>query len=191
MAPNRPQTLIRLDVSVGSQTRKSGPAILTSVLPTTADIRQRGGHVRKVRTSRLGLLNLGCLGTSETKYQRKTLGQKIRLQPCIRHTGRPRTAGAQQRSNERRSCNGDTADAGWSCPVRSGRYRPSCWRDPYRPRTDDAMPNSNPSRQTIKQVQSSPKLWSDRRAPGPAKHPQSLPALPLGSPVQSQTAVRV
>src|SRR5882762_5187178 len=30
------------------QKRKSGPAILTSVLPSTADIRQRGGHVRKV-----------------------------------------------------------------------------------------------------------------------------------------------
>jgi hypothetical protein len=27
------------------QKRKSGPAILTSVLPSTADIRQRGGHV--------------------------------------------------------------------------------------------------------------------------------------------------
>src|SRR6266849_10122987 len=30
------------------QKRKSDPAILTSVLPSTADIRQRGGHVRKV-----------------------------------------------------------------------------------------------------------------------------------------------
>jgi hypothetical protein len=30
------------------QKRKSRPAILTSVLPSTADIRQRGGHVRKV-----------------------------------------------------------------------------------------------------------------------------------------------
>lgn len=30
------------------QKRKSNPAILTSVLPSTTDIRQRGGHVRKV-----------------------------------------------------------------------------------------------------------------------------------------------
>jgi hypothetical protein len=30
------------------QKRKSGPPILTSVLPSTADVRQRGGHVRKV-----------------------------------------------------------------------------------------------------------------------------------------------
>src|SRR5712664_1644392 len=30
------------------QKRKSGPAILTSVLPSTADIRQRGGHVQKL-----------------------------------------------------------------------------------------------------------------------------------------------
>jgi hypothetical protein len=35
-------------VSLG-QTRKSGDAILTSVLPSTADIRQRGGHVRKAQ----------------------------------------------------------------------------------------------------------------------------------------------
>jgi hypothetical protein len=53
-------------MSASGQKRKSGRAILTSVLPSTADIRQRGGHVQKVRTSRLALLNLGCLGTSET-----------------------------------------------------------------------------------------------------------------------------
>jgi hypothetical protein len=35
-------------MSLLGQTRKSGDAILTSVLPSTADIRQRGGHVRKV-----------------------------------------------------------------------------------------------------------------------------------------------
>jgi hypothetical protein len=35
-------------ISEVRQKRKSGPAILTSVLPSTADIRQRGGHVRKV-----------------------------------------------------------------------------------------------------------------------------------------------
>jgi MFS family permease len=37
------------------QKRKSGPAILTSVLPSTADIRQRGGHVRKVPTTDMAL----------------------------------------------------------------------------------------------------------------------------------------
>src|SRR5882724_8923593 len=35
-------------MSVPRQERKSGPAILTSVLPSTADNRQRDGHVRKV-----------------------------------------------------------------------------------------------------------------------------------------------
>jgi hypothetical protein len=35
-------------MSEKDQKRKSGPAILTSVLPSTADIGQRGGHVRKV-----------------------------------------------------------------------------------------------------------------------------------------------
>src|SRR5258708_38031087 len=63
-------------MTVAAHTRTSVPPLLTSVLPTSPDIRQRGGHVRKVRTSRLGLLNLGCLGTSETKHQRKTLDKK-------------------------------------------------------------------------------------------------------------------
>jgi hypothetical protein len=35
------------DVRCGSDS-EVGPAILTSTLPSTADIRQRGGHVRKV-----------------------------------------------------------------------------------------------------------------------------------------------
>jgi hypothetical protein len=35
------------NVAFGSKT-EIGPAILTSVLPSTADIRQRDGHVRKV-----------------------------------------------------------------------------------------------------------------------------------------------
>ena len=35
-------------MSLLGQTRKSGDAILTSVLPSTADIHRRGGHVPKV-----------------------------------------------------------------------------------------------------------------------------------------------
>jgi hypothetical protein len=59
---------------------------------------------------------LGHVGNQAST--RKTLGQKIRLQPCIRHTGRPRTAGARQRTNERR--NGDAGRrAVLSCSLRS------------------------------------------------------------------------
>ncbi len=46
-------------ISELGQTRKSGDAILTSVLPSRADIRQRGGHVRKVPTTDIQL-RLGC-----------------------------------------------------------------------------------------------------------------------------------
>jgi len=43
-------TDIRYDGAMSElgQKRKSGPAILTSVLPSTADIRRRDGHVRKM-----------------------------------------------------------------------------------------------------------------------------------------------
>jgi hypothetical protein len=43
--------LRRALMSAWGQFRKSALAILTSVLPSTADIRQRGGHVRKVPTT--------------------------------------------------------------------------------------------------------------------------------------------
>ena len=140
----------RFNVSYGSKT-EIGPrnpdfrSSLNSRHSPTRRSRPKSADIAP-RLAVFGLL--GHVGNQAST--RKTLGQKIRLQPCIRHTGRPRAAGARQRSNERR--NGDAADAARSCPVRSGRYRPSCWRDPCRPRTDDAMPKSNSSRQTIKQV---------------------------------------
>src|SRR6266567_9296748 len=51
-------------MSAWGQKRKSGPAILTSVLPSTADIRQRGGHVRKVSIAATHLSPKGCRETS-------------------------------------------------------------------------------------------------------------------------------
>src|SRR5258707_2309021 len=43
-------------MSLLGQTRKSAPAILTSVLPSTADIRQRGGHVRKAPEAAIAIV---------------------------------------------------------------------------------------------------------------------------------------
>jgi hypothetical protein len=77
------------------------PAILTSVLPSTADIRQRGGHVRKVPTAevaRVISLLLPPAGNSRARTaerRRVTLevllcgGHRLTIQPAIDGCERP------------------------------------------------------------------------------------------------------
>jgi hypothetical protein len=65
--------------SVMGQKRKSAPAILTSVLPSTADIRQRGGYVRKVPISDMAQVELLI-------YWRHSTGMSVW---CQQQTSRP------------------------------------------------------------------------------------------------------
>jgi hypothetical protein len=58
------------DVSVGEK-RKSGPAILTSVLPATADIRQRGGHIRKVPKAEMDNRSMIVVGAMRSPTLRR------------------------------------------------------------------------------------------------------------------------
>jgi hypothetical protein len=58
---------VALRMSESGQKRKSGPAILTSVLPSTADIRERGGHVRKVPTADVIKEAANCGGLTFSK----------------------------------------------------------------------------------------------------------------------------
>jgi hypothetical protein len=55
--------------------RKSGPAILTSVLPSTADIRQRGGHVRKVPTGDINCRDCDVRSLAELEPDRQVFAK--------------------------------------------------------------------------------------------------------------------
>jgi hypothetical protein len=63
-------------------TRKSGDAILTSVLPSTADIRQRGGHVRKVPDSEVPDVENDANRFLEIVVVLKSFGMTITISSC-------------------------------------------------------------------------------------------------------------
>jgi hypothetical protein len=120
---------------------------LRRCLATWALAAARGVPVRKVLRQR---------GWSKSTFYRKLDGGAARIAAILDERGDIRDGRAPQ-ARDSAPMSGAAATVmlptpRGSCPVRSGRYRPSCWRDPCRPRTDDAMPKSKSSRQTIKQV---------------------------------------
>jgi len=146
-----------------------GPAILTSVLPSTQTSPTRRS-VRKwdiaPRLAEFGLL------ASRKQAHAENMRQKIRLQPCIdiRDGAHRRRADSVK---ERRSCNGDAADAARSCLFAQVDIA-FLLRDLRRGRRRYA--ESNSSRRRINKSKS-PKLRNDW-GPSGRKTPRNLTRSP-------------